>query len=371
MVDTVKLLIDIDDLSKLDGSRFEPTLLSLAKSPNGTRSIQRLSKSYAKSGIYVPRLTMFKRYKVSRCNYQLAIEFSAPKLVFGNNFEELDDRSLPNVIDTLSNQLFELTDYRFAKDDLRNAKVIGWHVSKNILLDNYIATQSVLRTIAKLDAGKVYNPQKTDFRDGSALHFHCNSIDIVFYDKMSDLREALTSEKRAIEKDSLIQREILARIEKLETPEVLRFEIRLNGIRAIRRTFSQLDSHRFCDLFSSELSRHLLVSQWQKLMKNVDLLSLDVRHPHELLENYLTENTGARLQTAFSATLSILVANQIGLNGLRNIVEAKYGRHAWYRLRDFVNAPKAYRLSHFTLISQKLSEFKPINLRSQIENNSK
>jgi hypothetical protein len=49
------------------------------------KAIKNPSKLMLGSGKYYPRLTGFKRYS----DYSVKIEFSVPKLLFGNNVEEL------------------------------------------------------------------------------------------------------------------------------------------------------------------------------------------------------------------------------------------------------------------------------------------
>ena len=47
---------------------------------------------------------------------------------------------------------------------------------------------------------------QTDYRnEGHSYKWHCNSYEVVFYDKIKDLEKAKQSEKRAIEKDNAIQ----------------------------------------------------------------------------------------------------------------------------------------------------------------------
>jgi len=81
----------------------------------------------------MPRLTMFKRPSRSGPVYQLAIEFSAPKLLFGNNFDELEDADFEALLNILQERLLELTGHRFFRRQLAMAEVGSWHPSKNIV----------------------------------------------------------------------------------------------------------------------------------------------------------------------------------------------------------------------------------------------
>jgi len=62
-----------------------------------------------KQGIYKPRLTITKRINRER-NFEipLKIEFSIPKLLYGNNFDEVTDADFPAVIQKLKTVLKDM-----------------------------------------------------------------------------------------------------------------------------------------------------------------------------------------------------------------------------------------------------------------------
>ena len=184
MVDTVKLLIPILDPLKLGGNSFAP--ITLEQLVNGSsrygKTALNPSPMYAKSGKYMPRLTMYKRPSKFGSVYQLAVEFSAPKLLYNNNFDELTAKDFERLLELLQEKISELLGRRFFKRQFAKAEVGAWHPSKNIVFLNYTASQTVLTAISKLDVSRVYDFQRTEFRDGHVVHIHCNSLDIAFYD---------------------------------------------------------------------------------------------------------------------------------------------------------------------------------------------
>jgi hypothetical protein len=202
MVDTVKLLIPVHNPLVFDGSRFTPiTLEQLVNSRGYGKTFLNPSPTYAKMGKYMPRLTMYKRVrKFGAVTYELAVEFSAPKMLFGNNFDELTENDFDALLTALQSSLHELLGHRFFKPQLATADIAAWHPSKNIVFLDYTSCQTILNTMGKLDVSKTYDFQKTDFRDGHVVHIHANSLDIAFYDKMADLLKAKKSNKRAMKK---------------------------------------------------------------------------------------------------------------------------------------------------------------------------
>jgi hypothetical protein len=102
MVDTVKILIPVHNPLIFDGSRFTPiTLEQLVNSRGYGKTFLNPSPTYAKMGKYMPRLTMYKRMTKVGVIYQLAAEFSAPKMLFGNNFDELIENDFDALLTAL------------------------------------------------------------------------------------------------------------------------------------------------------------------------------------------------------------------------------------------------------------------------------
>lgn len=368
MVDTIKLLIMVHDPLIFDGSRFAPITLEQLVSSGGGRTWLNPSPTYAKMGTYMPRLTMHKRPTKFGPTYQLTVEFSAPKMLFGNNFDELTENDFEPLLEKLQEKLYELLSHRFFKSQLAGAGIGAWHPSKNVVFLDYTSSQTILNTIAKLDVSQVYDLQKTNFRDGHVVHIHCNSMDIAFYDKLADLRKSKISPKRSFEKDSLVQLNLLDSLEAYRPLEVFRYEVRFVGTRAIKHAYPELETWTFEALFRKQLCQDVLLKHWQKLTASVDMLGLDVKKPYELLQNYLTENPDIKLQTAMTAVSGLLISGQQGVTGLRNLIEPRYGKQAWYRLKPLLKNPQANRLTYFLHITEALEQFTPTTMSQFLTN---
>jgi hypothetical protein len=159
-----------------------------------------------KMGIYKPRLTVTKRInREGNFEIPLKIEFSIPKLIYGNNFDELTDKDFPAVIQKLKAVLKEMG-VRVFEHFLINAPVSSVHYSKNIALTDYTTPYTYLEQLTKLNINKRLDTNRTDFRnEGHSFKYRANSFEIVFYDKIKDLQQAKISEKRAEEKDNALQ----------------------------------------------------------------------------------------------------------------------------------------------------------------------
>ncbi len=375
MIDTVKLLIPVHNPLIFDGGRFSPiSLEQLVNSRGYGKTYLNPSPTYAKMGKYMPRLTMYKRVQKFGVVYQLAVEFSAPKMLFGNNFDELTENDFEALLTALQSSLHELLGHRFFKTQLAHADIAAWHPSKNIVFLDYTSCQTILNTMGKLDVSKMYDLQKTDFRDGHVVHIHTNSLDIAFYDKMADLRKAKKSSKRAFEKDSNLQLNLLEGLSEYRPMEVFRYEVRFVGRASIKRAYPELDKWTFENLYTKEKCQAVLLKHWNKITGSVDMLALDVKEPYELLQNYLEANDNVTPQAALAAVAGLIITSQVGAVGLRNVLEAVYGKQAWYRIKPLLKPPDAYRFTSFLHIDEALQRFTPARMSdflSNIENTGK
>ena len=266
----------------------------------------------------------------------------------------------------IQSKLFELVGHKFFKHQIAEAEIGAWHPSKNIVFLDYTSTQTILNTIGKLDISKVYDFQNTNFRDGHVVHIHTNSLAIAFYDKMADLRKTRISDKRTIKKDNLVQLNLLDKLEETKPLEIFRYEARFNGRRAIKQAFPDLEKWTFEEMYKKSLCKAILIKHWQKITKSVDLLALDVDKPFELLQNYIEENNETP-QATLAAIGAMNVISQVGTLHLRNTIEAKFGKQAWYRIKPLLKSPKKYRYKAFQRIDEKLAEFKPTKITKYLK----
>ncbi|MBU1912717.1 MAG: hypothetical protein KKB22_04205, partial [Candidatus Omnitrophica bacterium] len=104
MIDTIVLMLKQNMFTILDHSKFNPSTSELYNSVGlggqlYKKCVQNPTRDELKRGIYKPRLTVTKR--VSRQGFYeitLRIEFSAPKLLYENNFDELVDSNFMEVV---------------------------------------------------------------------------------------------------------------------------------------------------------------------------------------------------------------------------------------------------------------------------------
>ena len=160
MLDTIVLTLDQRHFDVLLPERFTPSAKGLLAPPYyslGLRGnfacVQNPSKSKLKAGHYEPRLTLSKRKASNGFALGLRVEFSAPKMLLGNNFDELESSDFHDTMEVLHQRLGEMG-IRTSMDALRSAPVSAIHYSKNIPFTDYTSCSMVLNELARIDITK-------------------------------------------------------------------------------------------------------------------------------------------------------------------------------------------------------------------------
>lgn len=145
MIDTIVLTLDENSFEIVEHDKFSPSTEGLYFRSSyyrlGGRAnltcVQNPTSTELRNGIYKPRLTVTKRIdKHHQFQITLKIEFSIPKLLYGNNFDELEDDDFTLVISKLKQSLRDMG-VIVSEPVLINAQVSAIHFSKNIPLVDY------------------------------------------------------------------------------------------------------------------------------------------------------------------------------------------------------------------------------------------
>ena len=257
------------------------------------------------------------------------------------------------------------------ESDLINANVSAIHFSKNIALTDYSTCSMVINDLAKINLTKRLDLNKTSFRNGGQIiYYHSNSYEIAIYNKIKDLEQVKVSEKRSIEKDNVIQLNLLDNLNKIKPFEVLRIEVRLNDRNKIRRLLKGLNialESTFVNLFNQDISKSILTYFWDEIMKNTRFLSIDTREPFKLLEMIIKHNPNIKNSKALKLLASIIVMQNAGARNFRNLINnSSKNNRFWYSLKKeikLLNLPMDSRYNSITEVSKFIRRFKPLKLR--------
>ena len=368
MIDTVCLLIPKDKLTVLDLSYYGvPTWNLHSKTDQYDKFVKNPSKKDKDSGLYFPRLTGYRRKSYGQ-DANVRIEFSVPKLLYLNNLDELEDKDFPEVVETLRDRL-QTMGIVVSKSILENASVSSVHFSKNIQLEDGYTVTHLISEMNKVNLRKSFDFAKTRFmNDGQSLYAHTTAHQLVIYDKVADLGK---DKKRAIDKDqSLYQRTLFTELKKnSELNEVIRFEIRLNHKQKMNKVIEGLGYAKnptFRDVFNTELSKKVVNSYWQKLIKerNLGLFSIAVSVKDILRTLFLADKKLKPKQAIYLLGLFQLARDEDGMRQLRTIISKRSHDRTWYRIaKDMQQASELITKNKLrdwvTQLDKKLEDYKP------------
>ena len=373
MLDTIALSLNQTEFEVLDMGKFSPSAQGLFVPPYyplGARSniscYQNPTKTELSAGNYKPRLTLTKRRAHIGYAITLRIEFSAPKLVFGNNFDELCDTDFDRMLDILQRKLASMG-VRVRKETLRNAQVSAIHYSKNMRLVDHTACTMILGELSKVNLNQRLDLCKTDYRNaGHAIRYHANSYELVFYDKIKDMQQAKNSEKRAIESDYAIQRDLFAlRAPKL--PEVLRMELRIGNRTKLKnqlRTLGMNCTMNFANLFNQGISQAMLRQYWDRINAAMPLQALSHFDPQDIYYAMMVETKGkAKPAKLLQRIGALAIIHNVGMSGLHSLVSSHSDKRTSQRLKRELNGLNTHVKMHYNAMRQigiALAQFAPL-----------
>lgn len=381
MIDTIKLTLDNNMFNITDIGLFQKDKMNSAR---GFFSlVQNPTKSELLNGIYKPRLTLQKRFNVSgRFEPTLSIELSLPKLLYRNNFEELEDNDFQAVAELLQNILKDMGVKVFWKL-LINAPVSSIHFSKNIELLDGLTPYTILKEVQKANITQRLDFDQSNFRnEGHLIKYHSNSFEIAFYDKVKDLQKAKISEKRAVEKDNAIQTGLFDDIQlyrKQKPIEILRMEVRLNQrqkIRQILKLTNQKVEPTFQNLFKKDVAKRVLIHFLDEIEEQYPkTLYFNPKSNKDFIAQFIIDNSKAKLKDTVLALGFNRALDEINTRELRELLK-KHPKDSWYRFIKQMNSFNYSKnaLNVFEPIRNCIEEFKSlkgVDFEAKMLNNDK
>lgn len=382
MLDTVVLSLEQHEFRIREPGRFSPSaqgLLAPPYYPLGGRGnfscVQNPTKADLLAGRYRPRLTLNKRVRQGGFSLTLRIEFSVPKLIFGNNFDELTSRDFEAVLQALGRGLDGMG-VVVGDETLRAARVSAIHYSKNIALLDFTSCAMVMNELGAIDLDRRLDLSHTDYRDGGhAIRYHANSFEVTFYDKLKDLQKARRSEKRALEDDNAVQLGLIDRMSEFPKQlEVLRMEVRLGNRKKIVNVLKRAGADPqtqpiFAALFDASLARRVLLHFWEGI--HAELLAKPASKPRRAEELLHAVVVNAGCQTRPSRLLQevgyLALVESVGVRAVSALLARHGSRRSWQRYkRGLVGHPATdavtFRAARY--VTDALREFRPLRLAS-------
>lgn len=386
MIDTITLMLNPNEFEILEPEKFSPCATCILQPPYPKlgkghifKCVQNPTPQDIKQGVYKPRLTLIQRpCRVTKQRViSLKIEFSAPKFMKGNNFDELQDSDFDFLCALLSMKLTYMG-IKTGRDVLANAVVSSVHYSKNFILNDHLRCRHVLDGLNKVNSFPRLDATAKDYRNqGHMIKWHANSYEVCLYDKVKDLQQARISEKRAIEKDQYSQ---LEKFDDLiaSQAQVLRMEIRLNNKTKLKQVFKELNIKNSLTLkhvFSARISKQILTHFWKKITGGDDLLCLlqtDIEDQQEYLDSMQASHPNLKPKDLMAIMGTTITLQKIGEAGFRASfphTQQKTAKRLIEQAKKHQSTGNA-RWIATQQIDQKLIRFETTQLESCIRKNS-
>lgn len=372
MLDTIVLSIPKGQYTIFDHDKFQPSTeplfnLNLPIPRNLAVFKQNPTKADKDNGIYKPRLTITNRLTPKGWELPLRIEFSIPKMIYGDNINEVQETDYPQIADTLIKRLSEMgvKVFRFYLD---KAPVSAVHFSKNFALSDYVSASLILKELEKINLNDKLDLSKTHFRnEGRAVYYYASNNHILFYDKLKDTNAPA---KRAIDKDRTLQQMSLFETYKKEKrrDEIIRYEVRLNQRQRLKTALKQVgfnEDPTFQAVFNESLAQRVLLDYWGKAIdENMHIFQLSATKTKNILQNILKEPK-IKLIYAMATLGTKYFTNEEGIKTLKSMIKHRYTNESWYRFNKIVKdiANQSFTTNFVTQelkkMKQELIDFKP------------
>ena len=294
----------------------------------------------------LPRLTGSVRLDDNHNrSFDLVIEFSIPKLLWGQSLQELSDTDFEKTIYILVSVL-NMMGVEVSDQIIRSAIVVRAHFGKNIPLPSPITAQDALQKLYKADVGrsKHINMRHYD-NNGQALYFYASSRNTIFYDK---LRDITTPQNKGVDKDKFKQEKLLVLGSKNQ-PELLRYEVRFGNQQSLNAFLGdekilgkKIKELTFKEIFNRDLCQKVLLKDWQDIINGpASQLALKMDKPPEeifdaIIISYLSpvNKKAHSLNKALQDFAIYMLVNKCGARKIRDRIERHWTKKSWARLNN-------------------------------------
>ncbi len=376
-IDTITLNFYLSEFVVMNLSRFTPnasTVLTAGPREMGNRKMIFATCNPTKDDNcqfgYLPYLTLYRALRGSGLTTWLRVQFSFPKLTYGNNIDEAIESDFQPCLDRLLAALaFYGVRIYGSTDTLASADVSGIHYAKNLLLHDYVTTQQALQEIRKCNVTAWKDVEETTYKNyGHGWKTHSKNHELAAYEKWAEHHEGQKG-KPLFDKDTQLMLPFEEAVIK-SLPELLRVEARLNNKKVIKwaleRAGLSSEEITFKALFDRNVSQAVLLKHFDDLYQSYPKISESLnRHSVDLFSDLFVQNPDRNITTILQAVGLRLILDEAGVKEMKNIVGPK-GAAAFQRASNKISGQLSYRAQKsevFKMIRQLISEFEPIRLK--------
>lgn len=254
---------------------------------------------------------------------------------------------------------------------LANAPVFAIHYSKNIALIDGSISYHYINKIKESNVKLAFDVSESMYRnDGHSYRWHCNSYEVVFYDKIRDLEFAKQNSKRSLETDSELQQHLFKKFEKRHMLEFLCMEVRLNKRAKMKQLFKALvikANLTFKKLFKPAIAKKILLHYMDEIeSKRSSLFDFVTINDRSFLAKLAFNNPRISPKQAAIA-LGVKHILEVGTIRELKVMIGKNNPQGWSKLMKEVQSLSMPTMqSPFKVIREQLVLFKPVKITSSL-----
>lgn len=311
---------------------------------------------------YQPRLTLYRRGRV----IELKVEFSAPKMLFSNNLNELEENDLNLLVSNLKRQI-EARGVRIGIDDILNAEVSAFHASKNIRLNKGYTSIAVIKELSKINLTQKLDMDHKDFRNGGhSLQYYAKSHALVLYDKVRDLKKPT---KRAVDKENKInQLSLFDYLANKSLPEIIRIEARLSQkqkMNSVLKKLGLLEHPRLKDIFKKDVCQKIVSHYWEEMILDGNtFLFQPLSNPQRIIQRIIKKDKKIKPKEVIYLAGLYIIVKDLGIRELRILLSQLSSQRSWYRIADDFKKLKLARYQYEWVkeIKDAIKKFEPLRI---------
>lgn len=377
-IDTVTLLLKADQFVILDPAAFtqnankvlDATPYDLGRGKYLSAVCNPAKKDSLAFG-YLPYMTLYKGLRAGGLTAGLRIQFSVPKLIKGNNFDEPDqadfNKACQRLLDGLAH--FKIRVWG-GIETLKNAPCQVVHYSKNFLLPNLMTSYGAVQEIQKCDVNAWKDISNDRYSNGGyGYKTHSKFHELAFYDKLVEYFNGKKGKPNYDKDVKQLAFDLFNDVDRKQLPEVLRMEVRFGNPKSLKRALEKArlptDDISFKTIFRQDYSQKVLISHLEDhYTRYPKITSASVKDELELFSDLYVQNPDRQISTIISAVGLYSLTTKAGMRDLKDIVGHK-GSEAFLRFARRANGELKYQAEKpevYEHLMTELKRFRPVHL---------
>lgn len=374
MIDTIAFDLCPSSFHIVRPDFFYPNANMLDKKPDELWDTRIFPKSVFNNSRdkYYPKVSLYEHTQTGERRVYLKVECSVSKLLQGENLFSLPSKAREKFASVMEETL-RVMGVETTAGNILSAPANKLHIAYNmpVSVSVRIILDDFYRTLQRANM----DIQKTDYRNGGEiLHFHYDSYELAFYDKVADMERLQHCPKRAVCCDKYPEIPVYQQYLKDRQLNILRMELRMNTKEAIRKfwypcveneeTLKKIRIQKLSvgDCFNEQTIRNILVGEWEKLEQKVYCLPIFRRSITDLYEDIVRRNADVTDKKLYGLVPVVMMLASEGVVAVRQTLQKQYGKEKAKRIiKDALalDIPR-YKPNYIAYIGKELKKFAPL-----------